>query len=132
MKNFMIIEDDPYFTEVLEAIFESDGNKYFTFQKALDAYEKLNEVELYDGIVLDLMMPKDGILKELKPEITAGEKIYNEIRLININIPIAVITAKEKRRIPNNILSDINVLVLLKPIDEEDINKMISFFRSIS
>lgn len=79
----------------------------------------------FSTIVLDLMMMKGEIIKEVPPEAETGEIIYEEIRKKYPNKKIIIISAKNSKDLSIDIESDRNLDYYLKPLDEGEISRMV-------
>jgi len=126
MSRILIVEDDVYFQEILEAILEDAGHKCTVEQSALSIIENIDRLNQYNAIILDLMMPKHGLLQSsYDAKLAAGEILYGEIRKKYKSKKIIIITAKDMKQINLNLAHDNNLTVYYKPADETTINKLL-------
>ena len=137
----LIIEDDPYFSEVLKSIINDKLpnvgvvtiNKLSLFVSVLPVLKSFPPV----AILLDLMISIVD-LKEQYPEIKYSDlegglsciKLLNEFELTSM-VPIIIISAREISMINKEIekFSQI-VSYITKPIDEADVERIIEIIHS--
>ena len=81
-KKVLIVDDEPDTLELVKLVLESGG---FETVLAASGKEALNELEASkpDLVLLDIMMPDMD-----------GWEVFRKIKEYNVNIPIAILTAK--------------------------------------
>lgn len=119
-----LIEDDPDCCKNYSDIFCEQGHDVKAYSNADDVINNIEQIASSDRIILDLMMQLGTIIKDFESSET-GIAILKRIRNINKDVPIIILTAREKSEIweecaPNE---DDNVRYLGKPICEEDLLK---------
>jgi len=84
MIQILVIEDDPLIRETLEYSLKGAGFDVSTAETGMQGLEKLKDSEEPDLILLDLLLPEMD-----------GFEVCREIRKIDENVPIIMITALE-------------------------------------
>lgn len=108
MEKILLIEDDRSISRILQLELQHNGYRVDLAYTGLEGLSKSRE-SFYNLILLDLMLPE-----------MSGEKVCREIRK-NSNVPIVVVTAKDK------IFSKVNLLdigaddYLTKPFEMEEL-----------
>lgn len=83
----LLVDDEPYIRQLYAHILSGQGHSVVEVDNGEDAYEKIIGDEVYDLILLDIMLPKlDGmkILEKLKSE-GKQDKIKQIILLTNLD-----------------------------------------------
>jgi DNA-binding response OmpR family regulator len=83
MKSIIIIEDDINVNKLLVFRLQNKGYEVKSFLNGEDALKFINEYEGIDLVLIDLMLP-----------LMSGTEVILEIKKIDENIPIIVLTAK--------------------------------------
>ncbi|QSZ26698.1 response regulator transcription factor [Aceticella autotrophica] len=79
----LVVDDEPHLSDILKKALKQEGYSVDIAQDGLDGLE-LAKMNIYDVIVLDIMLPKiDGI------------QILNKLRNLKINTPVLMLTAKD-------------------------------------
>ncbi|MFH0781752.1 MAG: response regulator transcription factor [Pseudomonadota bacterium] len=80
--NILIIDDEPYLLEKLQSLLTSE---HYTVMTATDGRQGLEKIfhDIYDLILLDIMLPN-----------MSGLEILQEIRTAGIQTPVLMLTAK--------------------------------------
>jgi len=113
-KSVLIIEDNYHWQEILSSILKDFG---FFVESASNFEEAIAKVtsNKFDIITLDLSMPR-----------IEGSEIAKEIRKINKDIPIIIISAYAKDEIDKNIFELGIEYALNKPVNPSDLNDILS------
>lgn len=109
MFHILVIDDDKHIRYMLKELLEIEGYTVFTSQDGEDALNIVFEKHI-DLIIVDIMMPK-----------LDGYNFTKEVRKLNINLPILMISAKqlpEDRKL--GFLSGIDDF-MSKPLDSEEL-----------
>ncbi len=113
-KNILIADDEQEFCSMAANFFEERGYKASCVNKGEDAIKKVKE-EKFDIVLLDLRMPY----------FSGGFGIFREIKQVDPNIPIILITGCTPAEIQKP-LEDINADdVLYKPFKMDKLLKSI-------
>lgn len=100
-------------------------------EEAIEKIEKAQqEKQLYDVILLDIMMPR-GEGQKIDPSVsqeTMGEEVLRQMGLFNLDIPVVVVTAVADHELTNRISREhSNVTdVLKKPIKMKELREAIN------
>lgn len=79
----LVVDDEPYLTDLLNKALKEEGYSVDIAQNSIDGME-CAKMNVYDVIILDIMLPEiDGI------------QILKNLRNMNINTPILMLTAKD-------------------------------------
>ncbi|MBU1006765.1 MAG: response regulator [Candidatus Omnitrophica bacterium] len=110
-KRVLVVDDDPDLLKMLKLRIESEG---FEFMSAQNGEEMLDIMKLKkpDVILLDVMLPKmDGYtaLREMKKE-----EAYKDI-------PVIVLTAKEKKKVGDLFALEGVSLFMEKPFESREL-----------
>lgn len=107
MKNILLIDDDEKTTSFLvEYLRETCGYAVDNVVEAGEVIARLKENK-YDAIILDMMMPVPASWtvdekKEAQFGLNTGGILFRQIRKLNSNVPILVLTARESSLIDKN------------------------------
>ena len=110
----LLCEDEKELSNALKAILRHNN---YTVDAVYDGEDALAyaEADQYDGIILDLMMPKMN-----------GDEAARCIRKINPSIPIVAMRAQSEYSMNQMIMND----SISKPIDEQKLNHILSKYVS--
>ncbi|MDX2129334.1 MAG: response regulator [Chloroherpetonaceae bacterium] len=114
-KTLLIVEDEPEVLELLQDAF-AESYRIITARngnEGLDTFLK-NQGEI-DGIVTDLMMPE-----------MCGDELIQEVRKVNSELPIIMITAfEEKRKDVRKLVKDLNAMFIKKPFSIVEFKRIV-------
>ena len=104
-KRILVVDDDPDIRQVLQDRLDSYG---YVVETAIDGQEALDALKLrsYDGMLLDIMMPKVN-----------GLEVLQESRKHRPLMPVVMITASRVKETTIQALEDGAQAFLLKPFD---------------
>lgn len=88
----LLIDDSYEFTEPVKDILERDGHLVDVISDSDEAYDKTDNLEGYNLILLDLMFIV-GVKFKLEDNPEVGILLYKKIRNNNKKIPIIIVSA---------------------------------------
>ncbi len=91
----LVIEDSPEFAGYLKDDLICRGHKITLKKDADDAIDEFCKIHQYDAVVLDLMLRLGSRMSHMEGEET-GIALYIRIREMNPNIPILILSARDK------------------------------------
>lgn len=109
----MIVDDEVSITEELESILGSDGYKTAIAHTGSVAIALFKENKI-DLVLLDIKLP-----------VLSGVEIYSELRKINPDIPVIIITGSFTKARAQEILKAGGRAVLYKPFSAEELLSLI-------
>lgn len=118
-KKVLLVDDNKINLKVAERLLEGYGIKTESVESGFECIEKIKSGNAYDLILLDDMMPKmSGVetLQRLKSEFT------------NFNIPVVALTANALTGMKEKYLADGFNDYLSKPINKEELNRVINTY----
>jgi len=114
----ILLFDDSYeYFESANYMLIREGYTVDIIDNSLDAYNKTENIDGYDVILLDLMFIAEGINLEENPEV--GILLYKRIRNRNKKIPIIIVSALNEKRLMNYWDKDENTTYISKPLSQE-------------
>ncbi len=116
IKKILIVEDEKIITNTIVALLEKMGIEYFTANNGEDALEKF-KTNKFDLIFTDIFMPKMD-----------GFKLIEEIRKIDREIPIIVISGYIDNETIRKILELGANKYIEKPFSLKEIKKIIEMY----
>lgn len=119
MSNILLLEDDMFLADDLKAIIEFDGHSITHIDTASKFLKKFKTLDVYDAIVLDLMMITPDEIQDKNSNFHAGELLYELIRKEYSNLPIVILTAKQNVLI--NTKNDSKTTIVKKPLNDVDV-----------
>lgn len=119
-KGFLVVDDQEDIVYILQMMIEETGHNAHCYSNPLKALTAFKESPLkFHGIFTDLRMP-----------LLAGEKLIEEIRNIDKDIPIVIVTANAYTMTPED-RKKLNITLLIeKPFDGTIIEKAISLIKN--
>ena len=128
----LFIEDEARARSGLSALLSSEGHAV-DFAESCEAAEKALRLEMYDVIVLDIMLPRGqydqdhglatreaglGLLQELR---------HAKLKALKtpVDVPVVALTAISDISILDGIRAHRNVVLVQKPVDPEEVAQMI-------
>jgi excisionase family DNA binding protein len=112
--NILVIDDDEEIGTLFKETLLAYGHKVETVQDPVKGLELVKGMN-YDLIFLDLMMPGRG-----------GVEIFKEIRLINPELPVAIITGYPDSDLMMKALANGPFSVMNKPFTSSDILTLVN------
>lgn len=116
MKNILLVDDDPYLTDDIKEFILFEGYGCDVVNSAAgffeNSFENLNK---YSCIVLDLMMKRTDRIKDENDDLETGEILYGLIKEKKPNIPIIILSAKNKNELHIVLQQDTDEYVM-KPL----------------
>lgn len=98
MKRVLIVDDDKYFTEDLSIFLEMEDMRADVINTADELFARLNDLSIYDVVLLDVMFRK-GSHAEESTDLETGEAFYNAFREVYPEKPVIIVSAKNKSEI---------------------------------
>ena len=115
-KLVLIVDDNKINLKVAERLLDSYGIKSVSVDNGYAAIEKIKNGEKYDLILMDDMMPK-----------LSGTETFHELEKIpNFKIPVIALTANALTGEKEKYLAEGFNDYLAKPIDKEELNRIIN------
>lgn len=119
-KTILLIDDNKINLKVAERLLESYGIKTESVESGFDCLDKVNAGNKYDMIFLDDMMPK-----------MSGVETLKKLKEINgFDIPVVALTANALTGMREKYLNDGFNDYLSKPINKEELNKVLNKYLS--
>ncbi len=125
MSKVLLIEDDAILVDDLKFFVEEMGHSCKVYRYADDVIENLTSFEVYDTIVLDIMMMKGKHIDDSDPTLETGEILFKLIRARFPQKRIVVISAKEFEDMKTDFKKESNVKLFRKPFDEKKIKQLL-------
>lgn len=117
-KKVLLVDDNKINLKVAERLLETFGVKTESVESGFLCIEKINNKEKYDLIFLDDMMPK-----------MSGVETLQKLKEINgFDIPVVALTANALTGMREKYLKDGFSDYLAKPIDKDELNRVIRKF----
>ena len=124
MKKVLVMDDDKYLTDDLKEFFEFEQIPIEVVNTADEMLEKLESVDSYQAVVLDIMMRKGSHLAGNEGDET-GELIYRKLREKAPDLEVVILSAKEKSDVHVN-FDHPNTDYVSKPVGT-NIEQLISY-----
>lgn len=113
-RHILCVDDNEDNIEILKLFFTQEGYQVTTSTSAEECLERLQNEE-FSAIVLDYHLPnKDGIV------------VFNEIRSLNLQIPVVFYTADAREKSRQRALEAGVEAYLVKPKDIENVVPIVS------
>jgi len=131
MKNVLIIDDDPFVTDLLAELLKTEGIKCTTANSIESVLKDWAGLANYSVILLDIMMMRDGLQDETDPKLESGEILFKKIRQSFPKKHVVIISAKDIGSMAIDFKHEPNVDIIQKPLDEKDFFDLLKVIKNI-
>ena len=125
MKTLIVVEDDPFLLEDLVFYGEQAGYNVVEIESVARYFDEIEKVKASSLILLDLSMDSGGNI-ELSNNQLVGEVLLQNIRDINEDVPIVVVSAYPERF--RKIKEGVVTKCVNKPVHFEEIERVLREF----
>lgn len=115
MKTVLLVEDDRYISEDIKYFIEAADNKCDVYNTAEELFSNIDKLDLYDVVVLDIMMRKPDCMS-VEKDYETGEQLYEMIRVRYPKKKVIILSAKNFRDMKINFEKERDVETVEKPL----------------